>query len=70
VGYFNPQHLRDPAERERDEDVRLLLMVAEANVRLGRPVPIAALTRVAQDETLPARTQRRAAVVLARLRLE
>jgi hypothetical protein len=67
VGYFDPQHLRDPAERERHEHLRLLLLVAEAQLRQGATVDVAALTRVAQDESLPARARRRAACVLARL---
>lgn len=71
MGYFRPQDLRDPAERERDEDVRLLLMVSETNLRLGRHrlLRVPDLERVARDETLPPRARRRAAVVLARVGL-
>jgi hypothetical protein len=69
VGYFNPAHLRDPAERERADDVRLLLMVSEANLRLGRAdlMHIDALERVAGNEGQPVRARRRAAAVLARI---
>src|SRR5262245_8881554 len=70
--YPRPDRLRDPAERERHEDVRLLLMVTEAQVPLGLEVPaasMAALERVAQDETETPRYQRCAATVLARVRL-
>lgn len=71
MGYFRPDQLpRDPEGRERRQDVRLLLMVSEANLRLGRHhlLRVPDLEGVAQDETLPVRAQRRAATVLAQLR--
>jgi len=73
VGYFRPEHLpRDPEGRERRQDARLLLLVAEAQLRdpaLVAQVDVGALARLAQDGSLPARTQRRAATALARVRL-
>lgn len=71
MGYFRPDQLpRDPAAQERLRDARLLVMVAQAQLRDPATrglIDVAALMKVVQELGIPLRTRRGAAATLARL---
>lgn len=71
MGCIRPDQLpRDPAATERRRDARLLVGVARARLRdpaTRSRIDIAALTRRAQDHSVPERTRQGAAATLARM---
>lgn len=69
MGYFRPDQLpRDPDATQSRRDAKLVLRVATCALRgQGGTIDPAMLLGIAQDERMPPRTQRRAAMLLARL---
>lgn len=69
MGYFRPDQLpRDPDATQARRDAKLVLMVATCALRgQGGTIDPAVLLGIAEDERMPPRTRRRAAVLIARL---
>lgn len=69
MGCFDPRRLRDPVVAQARREAKLTLMVANCALRgQGGALDPAAIEAIALDERLSARTRRRAATILARLR--